>query len=79
MVHQRLNFYLQGIEQDMALLQSKEVGDIRYDMGIVSVLDHQLPRSRFCHFHRCLCCLSPPLHLVLRNNNEDKDGGHTCS
>ena len=50
----------------MALLQAKEVGDIRDDMGIVFVLDNQLPRSRFCHFHRCFCRLPPPLSLVLR-------------
>ena len=74
----RLKFYLQGIEQYMALLQAKEVGDIRDDMWIVFVLDNQLPRSRFCHFHLCLCSLSPPLHLQKKEseNRKEKEGGN---
>ena len=47
----------------MALLQAKEVGDVRGDMGEVSVLDRQFARSWFRHFHLCLRRLSPSLHL----------------
>ena len=51
----------------MALLQPKEVGDVRCNMRKVSVLDGQLSRSRFRHFHGGFCSFSPPLRLVKEN------------